>query len=355
MKKILFCFGTRPEAIKMFPLIQQAAEFGFEARVCLTGQHKEMILPLLEKLNITYHHDLDLMQPNQSLNGLTSRIFAQIDTVLNIEKPDFVFVQGDTTSTFACGLASFHQKIPVVHVEAGLRTFNMYSPFPEEINRQMVSTFASFHFAPTTESLENLQKEGRSNAYVVGNTSLDALRLVEKDITPTKADKKRILVTCHRRENHGKPFEEICEALLSIAEEMDVEIIYPVHLNPNIKNIAETMLKHQNIKLIPPQDYFEFIKLMKSSDLIISDSGGVQEEAPFFKKPVLILRENTERPEVVSRGLAKLVGHDKELILAETRKLLTDSNYYQSFQQSENPYGDGHASEKIFEALRENS
>lgn len=366
MKKILFCFGTRPETIKMAPLISEAKNYGFEAVNCITGQHKEMLIPFLNFFGIEQNFSLNVMKENQTLNSLTTSILEQMDAVIEKVKPDYICVQGDTTSTFASALSAFYQKIPVIHIEAGLRTFDIYSPYPEEINRQMVSTFSSFNFCPTSESAKNLKNEKRKNVFITGNTSIDSLRLTAERIKDQKLgekfkqkysqinfSKKLILITCHRRENHGEPLLRICRALKEIATRQDVELIYPVHLNPNIKNIAERELKSiKNIHLLTPLDYVEFSWFMSCSNIILTDSGGVQEEAPYFKKPILILREKTERPEVIAAGAAKLVGSDTDLIISEISKLLEDSSYYKSLTTEESPFGDGFSAQKTFEILK---
>ena len=366
-KRILFCFGTRPEIIKVAPLIIQAKTEGFSVETCLTGQHKEMLSPFLKFFNIKETYNLDIMKRNQSLGEMTASILSQMNIILGKSEPDYVIVQGDTTSTFTCALASFYKKVPVIHIEAGLRTFEKYSPFPEEINRQMVSTFSSFNFCPTEESSENLKRENRSNIFITGNTSIDALRMTKEKIQNENLDivlkekyksidfsKKIILVTCHRRENHGEPLKRIIKAIQEISFEPNIEIVYPVHLNPNIKEPVEKSLSDiSNIHLLSPLDYIDFCWFMDISYLILTDSGGVQEEGPYFKKPVLVLRESTERLEVISTGQAKLVGSNTELIIEEVRKCLTQDEYYKSFLKDHSPYGDGFASKKIMNYILE--
>lgn len=366
MKTILFCFGTRPETIKMAPIIHEAQKSGFKTIVCITEQHKEMLLPFLSFFSIKSDYALNIMKDNQGLSSLTASILTEMDAVLSDCRPDYVCVQGDTTSTFSCSLASFYQKIPVIHIEAGLRTKNKYSPFPEEINRQMVSTYASYHFCPTELNKKNLTFEGRPNVYVSGNTSIDALRITleklkqdedkflkDPQFKELNLNKKIILVTAHRRENHGKPLEDICEALKEIALKEDCQIVYPVHLNPNVMSVVKKKLSHiKNIFLISALPYDKFIWLMSQANIIVTDSGGIQEEAPFLKKPILVLRESTERPEVVDVGAAKLVGSDKKSIIKNISKCLNDKAFYQSFQVSENPYGDGFASKKIINTIK---
>lgn len=367
MKKILFCFGTRPETIKMAPLINEARSYGFEPLTCITGQHKEMLSPFLDFFNISVEYNLAVMKKDQTLCSITTSILTQLEQVLKLSNPDYVCVQGDTTSTLSCALVAFYSKIPVIHIEAGLRTFDKYSPFPEEANRQMVSTFSSFNFCPTKASAKNLIDEKRENVFVTGNTSIDSLRLTTERIKDQNLDKqfkqkyknidfnKRIiLVTCHRRENHGAPLLNICNALKNIALRSDIELIYPVHLNPNIKDIVEKNLTNiENIHLLDPLEYVEFSWFMKNSTLILTDSGGVQEEAPYFKKPILILRENTERPEVLTAGIAKLVGSNSDFITKEVTKLLDDKDYYSSFIKEKSPFGDGYSAQKTFEILKD--
>lgn len=364
MKKILFLFGTRPEAIKMSPLVKTfSMDSNFIVKVGVTAQHREMLDQVLQFFKITVDYDLNIMKPNQTLHELTSSLIIKItEEILEKEPFDFIFVQGDTTTVLAGALASFYKKVQVVHIEAGLRSSDIYSPFPEEMNRVLTSRIANYHFCPTQNSAENLYKENITDrVFVVGNTVIDALLMGLDEIkNSSKADlvekyrdldfsKKIILVTCHRRENFGKPFEEICDALLEIADAFknDVQIVYPVHLNPNIKTIAHEKLVRANIKLIPPLDYPDLIWMMNNSNIILTDSGGIQEEAPTLGKPVLVLREVTERLEGVLAGTALLVGSNKEKIVEETKKLLTDSNYYKKISKSVNPYGDGTTSEQI--------
>lgn len=364
MKKILFLFGTRPEAIKMAPLIKSfSSDSNYMVKVGVTAQHREMLDQVLDFFKINVDYDLNIMKPNQSLHELTSNLILKItEEILQKEDFDYIVVQGDTTTVLAGALASFYKKIKVIHIEAGLRSYDIYSPFPEEMNRILTSKIANFHFCPTQASAENLNHENIiQNVFVVGNTVIDALLLGLKEIKKSSENtislkyknidfsKKIILVTCHRRENFGKPFEEICDALLTIADSFknDVEIVYPVHLNPNIKEIAYSKLKRENIKLITPLDYPDLIWMMNVSNIILTDSGGIQEEAPSLGKPVLVLREVTERMEGVNAGTAVLVGSDKQKITFETSKLLTDKLYYSKISKASNPYGDGTASEKI--------
>lgn len=369
LKKNLIIFGTRPEAIKMAPLIREFHKTPekFDTRVCVTAQHREMLDQVLSFFDIKPEYDLDLMKPNQNLFSLTSDIIMGLKPVFEDFSPDYVFVHGDTTTTMAASIAAFYAGAKVCHVEAGLRTFNKKSPFPEEMNRCITGVVADIHFAPTKTSEENLLKENKSpmSVVVTGNTVIDALRLsVEKVTLPTFEDKeiesmktilrperKLILVTGHRRENHGQGFIDICKALKIIANNNpNVEIIYPVHLNPNVqKPVYELLNGLENIRLIAPLSYPAFVWLMNASYLIITDSGGVQEEAPSLGKPVLVMRETTERPEAVDSGTVLLVGTDVDKIIAETQKLLENQRHYKEMSSRHNPYGDGTACTKIVE------
>ena len=361
MKKLIFCLGTRPEAIKMAPLILEAQKRKQEVKVLVTGQHKEMLLPFLKFFNLKVDFNLDVLKPNQSLPELTATILRQVSPILQAEKPDLVFVQGDTTTTMASALAAFYEKIPLVHIEAGLRTFDRYSPFPEEMNRKLVGSIAEYHFPPTKESEQNLFREGiTKNVSVTGNTGVDALRItlerLGKDsstIKPFSEGKKQVLMTCHRRENHGKPLESICSALLEVVDNnRHVNVVFPVHLNPNVQNMVRSKLgNHERIRLIDPQGYQEFSELMFESDLILTDSGGVQEEAPYLKKPIFVLRESTERSEGVSAGVAMLVGSDHQKIVSTLERALYNREFYESFQKAVNPYGDGYSSQRILDHL----
>jgi len=364
MNKILFLFGTRPEAIKMAPLVKAfRLDSNFTVKVGVTAQHREMLDQVLDFFKIDVDYDLNIMKPNQSLHELTSNLISKItEDILNKEDFDYVFVQGDTTTVLAGALASFYKKIKVIHVEAGLRSHDVYSPFPEEMNRILTSKIAHIHFCPTQTAASNLEKEGhKNNVFVVGNTVIDALLLGLNEIKNSSEsnlidkysnidfNKKIILVTCHRRENFGKPFEEICDALLEISDAFKetIQIVYPVHLNPNIMKIAHEKLTRDNIKLISPLDYPDLIWMMNHSNIILTDSGGIQEEAPSLGKPVLVLREITERMEGVEAGTAILVGSNKEKIVIETSMLLTNDSYYSKISKAINPYGDGTTSEKI--------
>jgi UDP-N-acetylglucosamine 2-epimerase (non-hydrolysing) len=369
--RILSVFGTRPEAIKMAPVVRVLANApDVDARVCVTAQHREMLDQVLALFEIKPDYDLDIMQPGQSLHTMTSGILQGLKPVLEDFKPDLVLVHGDTTTTLATSLAAYYQQIAVGHVEAGLRTGNIYSPWPEEINRKVTGAIARFHFAPTERARQNLLAENVADdhVFVTGNTVIDALLDVvprlEND--PARAshwdkdfgldpDKRLILVTGHRRESFGDGFRRICDALARIAERPDVQIVYPVHLNPQVKGPVEARLgDFENVRLIPPQDYLPFVYLMNKAEIILTDSGGVQEEAPSLGTPVLVLRDTTERPEAVEAGTVRLVGTDAELIATETFRLLDDRIAYDAMSFSHNPYGDGKASARILDAIRTN-
>ncbi|MDQ4140469.1 MAG: UDP-N-acetylglucosamine 2-epimerase (non-hydrolyzing) [Bacteroidota bacterium] len=363
MKNILFIIGTRPEAIKMAPLIKEFFKYPslFNTKVCVTGQHKQMLDQVLNFFGIVPDYNLNLMQPNQTLFDLTALALKALEGVLENTKPDILFVQGDTTTAFVGSLAGYYKKIKVAHIEAGLRSGNKYSPFPEEGNRILCGHLADYHFAPTIQAKNNLAKEGiLENVEVVGNTVIDALFLglsliKENDefyyeyFKAVDFTKKIILVTAHRRESFGKPFEEICGAIKEIATQFkDVEVVYPVHLNPNVQEPVQKLLSGiNNVHLIPPLDYSFLIWLMNKSYLVLTDSGGIQEEAPALGIPVLVMREVTERMEGVLAGTAKLVGTSKEMIWEETAKLLTDNLEYAQMAKAVNPYGDGQTSKKV--------
>ena len=374
IKKILIVFGTRPEAIKMAPLVKEFKKNSeFDVKVCVTAQHRQMLDQVLEIFSIVPDYDLDIMQAGQDLYDLTSRILLKMRDVLDDFKPDIVFIHGDTTTASIVSLAAFYKQIKVAHVEAGLRTGDIYSPFPEEINRQLVGIIASYHFAPTNLSKQNLIKENKSpeNIVVTGNTVIDALFLLlermqkdnalkDKILTSlsTKYDtnrgKKIILVTGHRRENFGDGFINICEALKTLAiKNPNVDIVYPVHLNPNVQEPVKKILSGiDNVRLIAPLEYGEFVYLMSKAHFIITDSGGIQEEAPSLGKPVLVMRNTTERPEAIEAGSVKLVGVDKKNIVSQAQILLDDDEIYQKMSQSRSPYGDGKASVKIVEFIK---
>jgi len=367
MKKILFLFGTRPEAIKLAPLIKEfKSSQKFEVKICVTAQHREMLDQVLKFFKLVPDYDLNLMKPNQSLFKLTASIIEALESVLNDCMPDLIFVQGDTTTAFVGALAAFYKKVKIAHIEAGLRSHNKYAPFPEEINRVLVGHIADYHFAPTEKAKENLLREGiTKNIWVVGNTVIDALFLGLEIIKAhgeksyydffhfIDFSKKIILVTGHRRESLGEPFRNICFALKKIADFFaDVEIVYPVHLNPNVrKPVYEILQGHPRIHLIEPLEYPYLIWLMNKSYLVLTDSGGIQEEAPSLGKPVLVMRNVTERIEGIEAGTAKLVGTNKEGIVSETVKLLEDVEEYTKMAKAVNPYGDGKSSIRIREII----
>ena len=377
MKKILLVFGTRPEAIKMAPLVKefQKDKVNFNTKVCVTAQHREMLDQVLDLFDIKPDYDLNLMKPGQDLYDITSNVLLGMKDVLSDFNPDIVLVHGDTTTTSSTSLAAFYQQIKVGHVEAGLRTHNIYSPFPEEANRLITGILANYHFAPTITSQNNLLKESKDskNIIVTGNTVIDALFLAldkiknDKELESRiknqilnlnydiKEGKRIILVTGHRRENHGQGFINICEALKTIAlNNRDIDIVYPVHLNPNVqKPVKEILSNISNIYLIEPLQYEQFIYLMDKSYFIITDSGGVQEEAPSLGKPVLVMRDTTERPEAVTAGTVTLVGTNKEMIIKEAQKLIDDKVEYEKMSKAHNPYGDGKACDKIVQFIKE--
>ncbi|MBE3663172.1 UDP-N-acetylglucosamine 2-epimerase [Vibrio navarrensis] len=369
-KKVLTVFGTRPEAIKMAPLVHAlAADERFEAKVCVTAQHREMLDQVLELFEITPDYDLNLMKAGQTLNEVTARILLELKPVLQEFKPDVVLVHGDTATTFAASLAAYYEQIAVGHVEAGLRTGNIYSPWPEEANRKLTGALTTYHFAPTETSKQNLLQENYAaeNIFVTGNTVIDALLMVKEkieqdaDLKATLAaqfphldeSKKLILVTGHRRESFGGGFERICEALAKTAKQHpEVQILYPMHLNPNVREPVNRILGSvENVLLIEPQQYLPFIYLMDRAHIILTDSGGIQEEAPSLGKPVLVMRDTTERPEAVAAGTVKLVGTDVEKIVSNLNTLLTDSEAYQAMSFAHNPYGDGKACQRILDSL----
>ena len=370
MKKILTLFGTRPEAIKMAPLVHALeADDRFDAKVCVTAQHREMLDQVLELFEIEPDFDLNIMKPRQTLNDVTTAILLGLKPVLEDFKPDMVLVHGDTATTFAASLAAYYQKIKVGHVEAGLRTGNIYSPWPEEANRKLTSAITNYHFAPTAGSKQNLLNEGVSedDIIVTGNTVIDALFWVREKLKQDKSlsgtlsstfdyldpNKKLILVTGHRRESFGGGFERICEALRQIASNHpEAQVLYPVHLNPNVQEPVNRLLKGlDNVFLIEPQQYLPFCYLMGRASIIVTDSGGIQEEAPSLGKPVLVMRETTERPEAVDAGTVKLVGTDVELIVGQVSLLLTNFAEYQKMSKAHNPYGDGLAAQRIVNFL----
>ncbi|EKY3120410.1 UDP-N-acetylglucosamine 2-epimerase (non-hydrolyzing) [Cronobacter turicensis] len=371
--RVLTVFGTRPEAIKMAPLVHALAQDpAFDTRVCVTAQHREMLDQVLHLFSIVPDYDLNIMKPGQGLTEITCRILEGLQPILTEFRPDVVLVHGDTTTTIATSLAAFYQRIPVGHVEAGLRTGDLYSPWPEEANRTLTGHLAMYHFAPTELSRQNLLRENIPDAriFVTGNTVIDALIAVRDRVMADEplrlrletqypfldGDKKMILVTGHRRESFGKGFEQICRALADIAaQNRDVQIVYPVHLNPNVTEPVNRILGHvENVVLIEPQEYLPFVWLMNHAWLILTDSGGIQEEAPSLGKPVLVMRETTERPEAVEAGTVRLVGTDTQRIVAEVTRLLHDEAAYEAMSHAHNPYGDGQACERILHALKNN-
>ena len=372
MIKLLTVFGTRPEAIKMAPLVHKLKEAaGIDSKVCVTAQHREMLDQVLKLFEIVPDYDLDIMKPGQSLEQVTTNILLGLKPILEEFKPDVVLVHGDTATTFASSLAAYYQQIPVGHIEAGLRTGNLLSPWPEEGNRKLTAAITQLHFAPTQISKDNLLAEGIDEAQleVTGNTVIDALFMIKQklandlDLNATfkslfpmlDASKKLILVTGHRRESFGGGFERICEALVEIASKhQDVQILYPVHLNPNVREPVNRILKHvSNVHLIEPQDYLPFVYLMNKAHIILTDSGGIQEEAPSLGKPVLVMRDTTERPEAIDAGTVKLVGTDKQTIIDAVERLLTDEVEYNSMSRAHNPYGDGEACQRIVNRIKQ--
>lgn len=374
MKKILIVFGTRPEAIKMAPLVKEFQKYPefFETKVCVTAQHRQMLDQVLTLFEIVPDFDLDVMKPNQDLYDITANVLLGLKEVIQTFMPDILFVHGDTTTTFAASLAAYYQKVAIAHIEAGLRTHNLYSPWPEEANRHLTSVLATYHFAPTEESKENLCRENidPKHIFVTGNTVIDALFLTRDKIYNNPTLKKAllakinlpfdiqktqfILVTGHRRENFGQGFLNICEALKRVALNNPLlHIIYPVHLNPNVQKPVLSLLSDiSNIHLIAPLEYEAFVLLMDQSYLILTDSGGVQEEAPSLGKPVLVMRETTERPEALKAGTVKLVGTNASVIIAEVQRLLDSLEDYTKMSQAHNPYGNGQACQTIVERLR---
>lgn len=369
MKKILIVFGTRPEAIKMAPLVKAFKKNNhFDTRVCVTAQHRQMLDQVLDIFEIEPEYDLNIMKAGQDLYDITANVLLGVRDVLAEFKPDVVFVHGDTSTTFSASLAAYYSKVKVGHIEAGLRTYDIYSPWPEEGNRQLTGVLANFHFAPTAQSQDNLLKEGKNveNIFVTGNTVIDALMYVLHRIEsqpelkdkiknkineqyPLSAQRRVILVTGHRRENFGQGFINICEGLKQIAlKNPEIDIVYPVHLNPNVQQPVNDILSNiKNVYLIDPLQYEEFIYLMNKAYFIITDSGGIQEEAPSLGKPVLVMRDTTERPEAIAAGTVKLVGCNQEKLVHEAEKLLHDQKEYEIMSRAHNPYGDGQACERI--------
>lgn len=363
MKKILAVFGTRPEAIKMCPLVLQLKRTKhLECIVCLTGQHREMLVQVMDAFGIQEDYNLDIMQQNQTLASITVNVLSRMEKVLEKEKPDLILVHGDTTTSFTAALAGFYKNIPVGHVEAGLRTYDMYSPYPEEFNRQAADLVAELYFAPTGQARQNLLKEGKKDEkiYVTGNTVIDALlQTVREDYRHEHLDwcqgSRLILLTAHRRENLGEPMRHMFRAVKRIIEEYpDIKVVYPVHRNPKVRQAAREILAgEERIRLIEPLDVVDFHNFMAHSYIILTDSGGIQEEAPSLGKPVLVMRDTTERPEGIEAGTLKLVGTEEERIYREIKGLLEDERKYQCMSRAVNPYGDGHASERIVRAIVE--
>lgn len=363
--KVMSVFGTRPEAIKMCPLVLELQKYEeITSIVCVTAQHREMLDQVLDTFGITPDYDLDIMKTRQSLAGITTRVLEGMEDVLKKEKPDIVLVHGDTSTSFVAALAAFYEQIPVGHVEAGLRTYDIYSPFPEEMNRQLTGRIAKLHFAPTTRNYDNLIKENinSENIYITGNTVIDALKTTVREnyefenecLRNVDFDNKRVIVvTAHRRENLGKPLEDICTAISEIVNEYeDTEIIYPVHLNPAVREVAWKILGgNDRVHLIDPLDVMELHNAIARSFMVMTDSGGIQEEAPALAKPVLVLRRETERPEAVAAGTVKIAGVDKEVIVKLAKELLDSPEEYGKMAQAANPYGDGEASRRICEAI----
>ena len=369
--KVLTVFGTRPEAIKMAPLVKAlAGKANIDSRVCVTAQHRQMLDQVLELFEITPDYDLNIMKPGQTLSGITSEILTRIEPVLMEYRPDLVLVHGDTSTTFAATLAAYYQRIAVGHVEAGLRTGNIYSPWPEEANRKLTGALVNLHLAPTELSQQNLLREGveQDTIHVTGNTVIDALLWVKKKLEADQGlnqslrdrfpflrdDARLVLITGHRRENFGDGFERICAAIRSLASDFpDVDFLYPVHLNPNVREPVGRILQGvTNVHLIEPQDYLPFVYLMTRSHIILTDSGGIQEEAPSLGKPVLVMRDTTERPEAVAAGTVKLVGTDSQQIIEAVSALLTNELEYNRMSFSHNPYGDGKACERIVSIIK---
>lgn len=364
-RKLLFVFGTRPEAIKMSPLVQECQKHleQFDVKVCVTAQHRQMLDQVLELFGIIPDFDFDLMKPNQDLYDITSNVMLSLRDILKESKPDLVLVHGDTTTTMAASLAAYYQQIDVAHIEAGLRTHNIYSPFPEEINRQITGRIAKYHFAPTKTAQQNLLREGINphTIFVTGNTVIDALLQVSAKVQAmdiqidgyTIRERRFVLITGHRRENFGEGFLNICYAIKELAlMHPEIDFVYPVHLNPNVqKPVYELLQNFQNIYLIQPLDYLPFVYLMSKSYLILTDSGGVQEEAPSLGKPVLVMRDTTERPEALEAGTVKLVGTSTQRIVEEVELLLTNPDSYEQMSLAHNPYGDGQASLRIIDIL----
>lgn len=364
MIKVMSIFGTRPEAIKMAPLVKELEKCeNIESIVCVTAQHREMLDQVLETFDIKPDYDLNIMKQGQTLGDVTTRALTGLEDVIKEARPDIVLVHGDTTTTFAGALAAFYNQVAIGHVEAGLRTDNKYSPYPEEMNRQMVDRLSDMYFAPTEISKNNLLKENinESKIYITGNTAIDAMsttvdkNYTHKELEWIKPGERMILLTAHRRENLGEPMRHIFRAIKRIVDEFDdVKVIYPIHMNPKVREVANEVFDGDDkVKLIEPLEVFDFHNFQNKSYIILTDSGGIQEEAPSLGKPVLVLRDTTERPEGISAGTLKLVGTDEDIIYEETKRLLTDRKEYERMSKASNPYGDGHASERIVDAIVE--
>jgi UDP-N-acetylglucosamine 2-epimerase (non-hydrolysing) len=367
LRKILFVFGTRPEAIKLCPVLLNLRDSGqFAVRICVTAQHRAMLDQVLAAFKVTPDYDLDLMQAGQTLAQITARILVALEPVIAAERPDMVLVQGDTTSTLAGALAAFYQHVPVGHVEAGLRTGDLRQPFPEEMNRVLTTRLTALHFAPTATAQCNLLAEGVSpeRIAITGNPGIDAVLYVRNALAGGRlpagewpqldASKKLVVITAHRRESFGDGFVRICDALARLARRPDIQLVYPVHRNPNVMDpVYGRLLGLSNLFLIEPLDYVPFVDLMRRAHLLITDSGGIQEEGPSLGKPILVMREKTERPEAVAAGTVKLVGTDADLIVREAERLLDDEAEYSRMARIHNPYGDGHASDRVRQAIAE--
>ena len=361
MIKVLTVFGTRPEAIKMAPLVKELkSREEIECIVCVTAQHREMLDQVLNVFEISPDYDLNIMKQGQSLSDITARALKGLEEVIQIEKPNIVLVHGDTTTTFAGALAAFYSQVDIGHVEAGLRTWNKYAPYPEEMNRQLTGVLTDMHFTPTKKSKENLISEGKKeeNIFVTGNTVIDALATTVRndykhEIFDWLGNGKLILLTAHRRENLGEPMRNMFKAIKRIVNEFqDIKVVYPVHLNPRVREVADEILKDdERIRLIEPLEVIDFHNFIAKSYIILTDSGGIQEEAPSLGKPVLVLRDTTERPEGIEAGTLKLAGTDEETIYQLTKELLTNKKVYEEMSRASNPYGDGHASERIVDAI----
>lgn len=363
MIKVMTIFGTRPEAIKMAPLVKELkARKEIETIVCVTAQHREMLDQVLEAFDIKPDYDLNIMKQGQTLGEVTTRALTGLEDVIKKEKPDIVLVHGDTTTTFSGALAAFYNSVAIGHVEAGLRTWDKYSPYPEEMNRQMVGCMADMHFSPTEVSARNLLNEGKKkeNIYITGNTAIDAMKTTVKDdyhheVFDWIGSSRMVLLTAHRRENLGEPMYHIFKAVKRIVDEFeDIKVVYPIHMNPKVREVANEVLKDTNrVKLIEPLEVVDFHNFINKSYIILTDSGGIQEEAPSLGKPVLVLRDTTERPEGINAGTLKLVGTDEDIIYNETKTLLIDKEVYEKMSKASNPYGDGEASRRIADAIIE--